>query len=79
MDGYLVPSPRYGFRFEAASRLWDLNLTLSVYVRNATLRYNLSLVSLFLWMIVELGTKMALVKKSASKILYTESADAQRI
>ena len=21
MDGYLVPSPRYGFRFEAISRL----------------------------------------------------------
>ena len=26
-----MPSPRYGFRFEAVSRLWDLNLTLSVY------------------------------------------------
>ena len=31
-DGYLVPSPRYGFRFEAVSRLRDLNLTLSVYI-----------------------------------------------
>ena len=35
-DGYLVPSPRYGFRFEAVSRLCDLNLTLSVYLGNAT-------------------------------------------
>ena len=34
-DGYLVPSPRYSFRFEAVSRLWDLNLTLSVYLGNA--------------------------------------------
>ena len=30
MAGYLLPSPRYDFRFEAVSRLWDLNLTLSV-------------------------------------------------
>ena len=40
-DGYLVPSPRYGFRFEAVSRLWDLNLTLSVYIpRKCNFRAN---------------------------------------
>ena len=38
VDGYLVPSPRYGFRFEAVSLLWDLNLTLSWYLGNATFR-----------------------------------------
>ena len=27
-----MPSPRYGFRFEAVSQLLDLNLTLSVYL-----------------------------------------------
>ena len=32
-DGYLVPSPRHRFRFEIFSRL---NLTLSVYLGNAT-------------------------------------------
>ena len=52
MAGYLVPSPRYSFRFEAVSRLWDLNLTLSVYLGNATFAKILPFVPLFLWMIV---------------------------
>ena len=34
MDCYLVPSPLYGFRFEAVSRLSDLNLTISVYLQS---------------------------------------------
>ena len=50
--GNLVPSPRCGFCFEAAFKLWCLKLTISVYIRNATFQFNLSLVSLFLWMIV---------------------------
>ena len=32
VDGYLVPIPRCGFRFEVVSQVLDLNLTLSVYV-----------------------------------------------
>ena len=34
-----MPSPCYGFRCEAISRLWDLNLTLSIYLGNATFEH----------------------------------------
>ena len=47
-----MPCPRYGFRFEAVSRLLDLNLSLSVYLRSATFRQNLSFVPIFLHGIV---------------------------
>ena len=43
-----MPSPRYGFRFEAVSLLGDLNLTLSVYLGNATFAQILPFVPLFL-------------------------------
>ena len=36
-DGDLVPSPQCGFSFEAAFQLWGVKLTISVYIRNATL------------------------------------------
>ena len=54
----VVPSPRCGFCWEAAFQLWGLKLTLSVYIRNATLRYDLSLASLFLCRIVQSWKKI---------------------
>ena len=47
-----MPSPRYGFRFESVSRLWNLNLTLSVYLGNATFAKILPFVYKFLTLIV---------------------------
>ena len=36
VEGYLVPSPRCGFCFQAVFKLGELNLTFSVYLENAT-------------------------------------------
>ena len=60
-DGYLVPSSRCCFCFEAAFQLWDLNLSLSVYLINAALPQNLSFVSIFLSMIVDAKFKVTLI------------------
>ena len=40
----LVPSPRCGFSFEASFQLWDLKLTISVYIRNASGKICVSLI-----------------------------------
>ena len=37
-DGNLVPSARCGFSFEAAFQFSGLNLTIPVYIRDATFR-----------------------------------------
>ena len=47
-----MPSPRYGFRFEAVYRLRNLNLTLSVYLGNGTFAQIFPFVHKFLTLIV---------------------------
>ena len=48
-----MPSPRYGFRFEAVSQLGNLNLSVSVYLSSANFRRNLSFVPKILHGILE--------------------------
>ena len=51
-DSNIVHSPLCGFSSEAAFQLRGLKLTISVCIRNATLRYNLSFFSLYLHSVV---------------------------
>ena len=54
-----MPSPRNCFRFEAVSRLWNLNWTLSVYLGNGAFAQIFPFVHKFLTLIVSLNQPYA--------------------